>query len=268
MHGCLAETVRRVQEVVEAPASAGPWCAARCEVVTFRAAATQRATARRDGYALRRASAVLCAALSAAGLSCADAEQRQLEHGIRPSYDEKTGRLVQLDYDSNKNGRTDTWTVMNGAKPIESRIDRNEDGKVERWEFYGDRGELTKVGFSRNGDGQPDAWAFPGPDQTVQKIEISSTRDEHRIDRWEYYDAAQSGPEGQGALVRAEQDTDADGKPDMWETYDAGALETVAFDENRDGIADRRLTYEGATLVLIESQPDASGRFVTRTPVK
>jgi hypothetical protein len=245
----------------------GPVPAAACHVVTFRAA-SDRASARRRGCALNRASAALWMALSAAGLSCADAQQRQLQHGIRPSYDETTGRLIQLDYDSNKNGRPDTWTVMNGAKPVLSRIDRNEDGRIERWEFYGDRGELTKVGFSRNGDEEADAWAFPGPDQTVQKIEISSTRDERRIDRWEYYDAARSGPEGQGALVRVEQDTDADGKPDMWETYDAGALETVAFDENRDGIADRRLTYKGATLVLIESQPDASGRLVTRTPVK
>jgi hypothetical protein len=206
--------------------------------------------------------------LAAACLSCAGAEQQQLEHGIRPSYDKKTGRLVQLDYDSDKNGRADTWTVMNGAKPVQSRIDRNEDGRVERWEFYGDTGELTKVGFSRSGDGEADAWAFPGPDDTVQKIEISSTHDEKRIDRWEYYEASRAGPDGQGALVRAEQDTNADGKPDRWETYDRGALETVAFDENGDGIADRRLTYSGSTLVSIESQPDATGRFATKTIVK
>jgi hypothetical protein len=215
-----------------------------------------------------RSSAAWWLALSAACLSCADAEQQQLRHGIRPNYDKKTGRLVQLDYDSDKNGRVDTWTVMNGAKPVESRIDRNEDGRIERWEFYSDTGDLTKVGFSRNGDGEADAWAFPGADHTVQKIEISSTHDEHRIDRWEYYDASKAGPDGQGALVRAEQDTDDDGKPDKWETYDGGALETVAFDENGDGIADRRLTYRGATLVLIESQPDASGRYATQTTVK
>jgi hypothetical protein len=40
------------------------------------------------------------------------------------------------------------------------------------------------------------------------------------------------------------------------------------MDENKDGIADRRLTYNGGTLVLIESTPDASGRFTKRVEVK
>jgi hypothetical protein len=219
-------------------------------------------------HRLSSSRAALLGVLSVASLCCAGAEQRQLQHGVRPSYDQKTGRLIQLDYDSDKNGRADTWTVMNGAKPVQSRIDRDEDGKVERWEFYDDTGALTKVGFSRNGDGEADAWAFAGPDKTVQKIEISSTHDEHRIDRWEYYDASGVGSDGQGGLIRAEQDTDGDGKPDRWETYDRGALQTVAFDENRDGMADRRLTYRGAALALIESQPDASGRFTIETVVK
>jgi hypothetical protein len=40
------------------------------------------------------------------------------------------------------------------------------------------------------------------------------------------------------------------------------------MDENKDGIPDRRLTYNGGTLVLIESAPDASGRFTKRVEVK
>jgi hypothetical protein len=40
------------------------------------------------------------------------------------------------------------------------------------------------------------------------------------------------------------------------------------MDENRDGAADRRLTYDGGALVLIESEPDAAGRFTRRVEVK
>jgi hypothetical protein len=48
-------------------------------------------------------------------------------------------------------------------------------------------------------------------------------------------------------------------------TFANGILKTAAFDDDRDGRADRRWTYDGARLVLVESEPDASGRFTKRT---
>jgi hypothetical protein len=200
--------------------------------------------------------------------ACADAAKERLKETTRPTYDHVTGRLRELTFDANANGRVDTWTDMDGAKPLRSRIDRNEDGKIDRWEHYGADGRLAKIGFSRNDGGKPDAWAFSGSDGKVQRIEISSTADESRIDRWEYYDPLRAGPDGRGALARAEEDTNRDGKRDKWETYEGGAIKTVAFDENGDGVADRRFTYAGSSVRLIESDPDASGRFATRVAVK
>jgi hypothetical protein len=126
----------------------------------------------------------------------------------------------------------------------------------------------VKVGFSRRDDGKPDAWAFSGADGKINQIEISSVADDQKIDRREYYDVSRAGPDGHGALVRAEEDTNRDGRPDKWETYENGAVKTVAFDENSDGVADRRLTYARSALRLMESQPDASGRFASRVEVK
>jgi hypothetical protein len=200
--------------------------------------------------------------------ACADPAKERLLETTKPTYDKATGRLKELTYDSNTNGRIDTWTDMDGARPLRSRIDRNEDGKLDRWEYYDDDGGLVKVGFSRHDDGKPDAWAFSGPDGKVQRIEISSVAEEGRIDRWEHYDTSRVGPDGRGALVRAEEDTNRDGKPDKWETYEGGAVRTVAFDENGDGVADRRLTYAGSSMLQIESEPDASGRFARRVAVK
>ena len=136
---------------------------------------------------------------------------------IRPSYDNATGRLKELAYDANGNGSVDTWTEMDGSRPLRSRVDINEDGK---------------------------------------------------IDRWEYYDAAQSGPDGRGALVRAEEDTTHDGRPDKWETYEHGILKTVAFDENGNGRPTRRLIYSSTARVVIESDPDASGRLAEHVDVR
>ena len=195
--------------------------------------------------------------------ACSSPHAERAKGTISPTYDSTTGKLIQLTYDRNKNGRIDTWIDMDGTRPIRARIDLNEDGKIDRWEYYDQTGKLTKVGFSRANNGKPDAWAYAGPDGKIARIEISSTGDEHKIDRWEYYDASEAAANGDavGPLVRAEEDTDGDGKVDKWETYVNGQLTTVAFDENHDGQPDRRLTYSDGRLALIETHPDAAGVY-------
>jgi hypothetical protein len=188
--------------------------------------------------------------------ACSDPEKERLRETTIPTYDQTTGKLVELTFDSNKSGRIDTWTTMDGARPVLTRVDRNEDGRIDRWEYYGPDGKLVKVGFSRSDDGTPDAWAFEGPDGRIERIEISSAGDENRIDRWEFYDTA--------GLVRAEEDTNGDGLADKWETYEDGAVKTAAFDENGDGRPDRRLTYQDGRLILIESEPDVLGNYTRR----
>jgi hypothetical protein len=201
--------------------------------------------------------------------ACADPDRERLKATTKPTYDRTTGKLIELTYDANKNGRVDTWTDMDGTKPLRSRIDQNEDGKIDRWEYYGDKGQLVKVGFSRRDEGKPDAWAFAGADGKLQRIEISPSGDEKKVNRWEYYDASAAlDAQGTGALVRVEEDTNGDGKPDKWETYENRAIKTAALDENGDGKPDRQLTYNASMLVLIESQPDAGGGFTRRVAVK
>ena len=179
--------------------------------------------------------ALICAAFAAAG--CADAGKARGDATTKPTYDTTTGKLTQLTYDANRNGKIDTWTDMDGARPLQSRIDTDEDGTIDRWEYYDEKGSLTKVGFSRQKNGNVDAWAYSGPD-------------------------------GQVVRVETEDDTNADGRPDKWETYVDGVVRTSAMDENGDGRPDRRLTYDQGTLVLIESEPDASGAFRKRVEVK
>jgi hypothetical protein len=209
--------------------------------------------------AVRPAVAVALLACAA----CSDPERERLKATTKASYDERTGRLKELTSDANGNGRIDTWTEMDGSRPVRSRIDRNEDGRLDRWEYYDAGGKLVKVGFSRRDDGKPDAWAEPGADGRISRVLVSSTGSEEKIDRWETYSVA-----APDTLEAAEEDTNADGRADKWETYSGGQLQTAAFDENADGRPDRRLTYRAGTLVLIESEPDASGQFTRRVDVK
>src|SRR6188768_2067974 len=176
--------------------------------------------------------AILLVVITAAvgGAACSDTGKPAADGTTKPTYDKTTGKLTQLTYDANRNGKIDTWTDMDGARPLQSRIDTDEDGTIDRWEYYDEKGSLTKVGFSRQKNGNVDAWAYSGPD-------------------------------GQVVRVETEDDTNTDGRSDKWETYVDGVVRTSAMDENGDGRPDRRMTYDQGTLVLIESEPDASGAF-------
>jgi hypothetical protein len=200
--------------------------------------------------------------LSAAIYGCSDPERERLKSTTKPTYDTATGRLKELTFDANRNGRIDTWTEMDGDRALRSRIDSDEDGRVDRWEYYDEQRRLVKVGFSRKADGKPDAWAFSNTDGRIERIEVSSVADDSRIDRWEKYDvSAAPGADGMGPLLNVEEDTNGDGRQDKWERYENGTLATAEFDENGDGHPDRRLTYKAGTLLSVETEADGSGGY-------
>ena len=47
-----------------------------------------------------------------------------------------------------------------GSARIIHRVDQDEDGRIDRWEYYGPDRRLEKIGFSRAKDGIEDAWSF------------------------------------------------------------------------------------------------------------
>jgi hypothetical protein len=87
--------------------------------------------------------------------ACANPPADPAKQTTKPTYDKTTGKLTQLTYDRNANGVIDTWTDMDGAKPLRSRIDANEDGRVNVWETYAG-GTLKTTTFDEDGDGRPD----------------------------------------------------------------------------------------------------------------
>lgn len=197
-------------------------------------------------------------AVAALTVACADPEQERLKATTQPTYDTTTGKLKELTFDANKNGKIDTWTEMDGARPVRARMDLDEDGTLDRWEYYDAAAQLVKVGFSRMNDGKPDAWAYQDAAGQVERVEVSSTHDEQKIDRWETYRA--------GVLASAEEDVDRNGVRDKWEHYEAGVLKTVSFDETGDGNPDRRITYDAnGAVVLIETEPDGIGGYRKQT---
>jgi hypothetical protein len=181
--------------------------------------------------------------------SCSDRDAKKF---VEPVYDKQTGRLTLLKYDSNKNGVPDTFSYMDGTKVLRIEIDKDEDGKIDRWEYYDADQKLIKVGFSRENDGREDAWSYSAPDGSVARIEISTRRD-GKVTRTEYYE--------KDTLVRAEEDTDEDGRIDKWDAYAIGRLASVAFDTAHRGFPDRRLLYAADGSGQVEVDPDGTGHF-------
>ena len=156
---------------------------------------------------------------------------------IEPVYNKKSGRLEELKYDSNGDGRFDTFSYMDGTTILRIEIDQNEDGKIDRWEYYGPGKVLERVGFSRAQNGVEDAWQYFDRAGALTRVEMAATRGKNGplIDRIEYYE--------HGVLTRAEEDTDHDGTMDKWETYDGDRLAAVAFDDLHRGTPTRKLLY-------------------------
>jgi len=178
--------------------------------------------------------------------------QAESSKRIQPVYDPKTGKLQLLKYDANGNGKTDTWSYMDGAHVVRIELDSDEDGKIDRWEYYGPDEQLEKIGFSRLGDGKEDAWKFPSPGGASDRIGISTRRD-GKITRTEFYKGDR--------LVSAEEDVDEDGKIDKWETYEGDRLASVAFDTLHRGTPDRRMVYGLNGSARLEVDPAGGGHF-------
>jgi hypothetical protein len=181
-------------------------------------------------------------------------------------YDPTTGKLQKLVFDYTKNGRNETTSYMDGTRIVRVELDLDENGHVERWDFYGPDRRVEKVGLASRNDGVMDSRAYYGPDGTLARIEISTRRDDV-FDRTEFYE--------RGTLVHSQDDTDRDGRPDKWDRYEARtdappgepafAITATAFDDSRSGRPERRFVYgPRGTIARVEVDPDGDGAWDTR----
>ena len=190
--------------------------------------------------------------------------------GDQPRADatETTGHLAQLSFDTNKNGKNDTVAYMDGTRIVRIELDLDENGEVERWDFYFPDGTLNKVGLASRDDGVMDSQAFYSPAGDLQRIEISTKRDDH-FDRTEFYE--------KNVLVRSQDDTNGDGKPDKWDEYapmpnhavgePPYTITSSAFDDTGSGHPQRRFVYgpKGA-IARVEIDPGGTGNWRLRPP--
>ena len=195
--------------------------------------------------------AAVAAGALVTGLGCVAASESRR---TVPSYDEFTGRLVRLMADQDGDGRADQWTYMDGTRPLRGEADLDGDGRIDRWEYFDVQSALVVIGTSTRGDGVEDTWTWPAPTPSGEMHTAISRRRDRHLDRHEY--------RRDNVLIRAEEDTNGDGRVDKWERYENAVLREAAFDTTfTTGRADRRVRYdaEGST---VEEDRDGDGKFV------
>jgi hypothetical protein len=177
---------------------------------------------------------------------------------LEPLYNRKSGRLEQLKYDSDGDGKFDTFSYMDGSTILRIEIDRDEDGKIDRWEYYGPGKTLERVGLSRAQNGVEDTWQYLDASGTVVRVEMGSQDSKKKtLERIEHYE--------KGVLVRAEEDTDRDGVMDKWETYEGNRVTSVAFDERHLGRPTLRIVYSPDGATRIDVDPAGDGHFISQS---
>lgn len=196
---------------------------------------------------------ILIACLQSTLSACAPAAQPEAR-SVVPSYDDFTRRLLQLNADQNGDGRPDQWTYVDGNRALRGEADTDHDGKVDRWEYFDRNGALTMVGTSSRNDGVEDTWQLT---TAAGETHIArSTRRDRVMDRHEYFRGE--------TLLRAEEDTNSDGRVDKWDRYEGPVLREVAFDMSfARGRPDRRAIYDAqGRFVMVEIDPEGDGTFV------
>ena len=164
---------------------------------------------------------------------------------VQAKFDPVSGKLTELVVDAKKDGKPDVYSYMDGQKFVRIEIDQDEDGKIDRWEYYGDDQKLLKVGLSSSNSGKPDTWVYQGPDGSMAKRE-RSLKGDARVDRTEFYNKS--------VLERVEEDTDGDGQVDKWETYVDGRLATVGFDLKHSGRPTTTVDYLESEKLKLKSK--------------
>jgi hypothetical protein len=162
---------------------------------------------------------------------------------VTPVYD-ASGAIKRIDYDTDRDGRIDMRSYLANGQTVRIEADGNGDGVVDRWEYYGAGGELARLGTSSESDGVEDTWVVQTGDQ--MRVDISTRRD-GVADRHELHE--------HGITVRAEQDTNGDGRIDQWQRFERGKLRELLIDTTQaSGRPDRRLVYaENGALQRVDS---------------
>jgi len=190
---------------------------------------------------LRSSEIVLVVGVLAALAACAPDPPRGqwhlVEKGPFQALYRPDGHLDRVAYDGNGDHRAKIVTFFApGGAPLRAQIDSDNDGIVDRWEFYGPDGRVSKVGTARRIPGKPDLWSYP---------------------------------DGFGGVARREYDDDGDGKPERAEVLLGDVVVAEEFDTKGNGHWDRRIVRaRDGSIARVDLDPKGDGSWEKSVPAR
>jgi hypothetical protein len=178
-----------------------------------------------------------CATPQQAGKPSSDSADgaEKLSENIRQR---KQGNETVVEYDLNKDKRTDVWSYTVKAKGPDGRefdrlvrkeLDLNNDGKVDVNKTYDEKEQVIKESLDLDFDGKVDQTNHYEKGIIVRKE--SDLASDGKASVWKYYE--------KGKLVRKERDTNGDGKVDYWEYWEGEQVDRIGEDLDGDGNVDK-----------------------------
>ena len=86
------------------------------------------------------------------------------------------GTILIGGWDTDNDGRQDTWAVYTNGELSERRVDANRDGKPDNWEFY-ENSRLVRSLHDANSDGDVDQWVTYDASEQAHRSERDLNRD-------------------------------------------------------------------------------------------
>jgi hypothetical protein len=146
-------------------------------------------------------------------------------------------------YDLNHDDRADAWKIFKIKEERGTKIevmtckqvdlDHDPQSRKDYVVEYDDAGNMILEEFDFDFDGKFDARRHYDAN-TQRKILVERNTDfDEKPDLWEEYDKMEK-------VDRVLRDRNGDGRPDYWELFRDGQLETILYDDDFDGKVDKR----------------------------
>ena len=166
-------------------------------------------------------------------------------------------KLLSEELDEDYDGYFEVASEFDAGELRRRSYDAERRGSAGRVEFHGE-GRLFRVELDQDGDGKVELWNFYDPEERLEKQEQDRAAD-GKVDTYVTLDPAT------GKELRVLRDTDADGEIDSWRiNHPDGSTERLEEDRNRDGKADRFVTFAEGKPSRFEEDSDYDGRLDTQ----
>jgi len=128
---------------------------------------------------------------------------------------------VKAEVDLNADGQPDRFVKFKHGKRYSAENDKNFDGKIETWDYYGSNGALIRSAKDTNGDGKPDQFKHMvnGRDLILKEDDrnLDGRVDKRWLVQWGERKLGPGLPSIPGYITLwKEEDNDYDGKIDLY----------------------------------------------------